>query len=264
MKIMIVDDEKLAAISLGNTVKEALRNACEVRTYNGAEAALNDEDYEPDVAMLDIEMPGMTGLELADRLKAADPGIIIIFVTAYSEYAMKAWKQGVDGYLLKPASTGDVQALLNDIFAKRGMPPAHDKKLTVRCFGKFEVFHDGKIVNFKRNRAKEMLAYLICARGAGVTSGELCGMLWDDATELQRKKTYVRQYAQSMREAFAGLGLEDVLIHARDAYAVNTNLIDCDYYRYLNGEKQQFEYMGEFMSQYEWSELVNPFADGFE
>ncbi|MBQ8947417.1 MAG: response regulator [Lachnospiraceae bacterium] len=261
MKVMIVDDEKLSAMSLNNTVRTALNDDSEIRVFPSGEEALADRGFQPDIAMLDIEMPGMNGLELADRLRDSFPGLIIIYVTAYSDYAMNAWNLGVDGYLLKPASIDDVRTLLDNIFAKRGMNVKNSGRLEVRCFGKFEVFYNGEIVNFKRSRAKEMLAYLICARGARVTSGELCGVLWEDASALQRKKTYIRQYAQSMREAFSQLGIEDVLVHNRDAYAVNTELVDCDYYRYLNGETDQDEYIGEFVSQYEWSELINPFVD---
>lgn len=258
MTIYIVDDEKLAAHSLEKTIREVLGDEHNIMLFNRSTDALEQRKAPPDMCFMDIEMPGMNGMEAAKALKKLYPEAIIIFVTAYSDYALKAWSLGVDGYLMKPVSMEDMSSLLDRLLSKRdGSQDAADR-LTVVCFGKFEVFYKGKIVGFKRTRAKEMLAYLISARGAGVSTGELCGVLWDDASDIRLKKTYIRQYAQSIREALSGIGLEDILIHNRDSYAVNTSLIDCDYYRYMSGDYDENDaYNGEFMTQYEWSELVN-------
>lgn len=258
MMIFILDDEKLAAQSLAKTVRSVLGEEQEIKVFHRSADILEENAKPPDLCFLDIEMPGMNGMEAAGVLKGLYPQVKIVFVTAYSDYALGAWGLGVDGYLLKPVSVEDMSTLLGRILNKQEDESSGRNKLTAVCFGKFEVFYNGKIVRFKRKRAKEMLGYLICAKGAGVSTGELCGVLWEDANELRLKKTYVRQYAQSIREALSVFGLENVLIHNRDSYAVDTSLISCDYYRYLNGDENEINaYNGEFMSQYEWSELVN-------
>ena len=129
-------------------------------------------------------------------------------------------------------------------------------KINVRCFGKFEVFRGEIPIKFSRSKAKELLAYLIAARGSAVTSGELCGILWDDATDIERKKTYLRQYASSLRTGLKAVDAEDVFIHNRDSYSVNIALINCDYYSYLRGNTMTVRYTGEFMSQYSWAEEI--------
>ncbi len=258
MNILIVDDELLAVESLKHNIREALGEDNDLYSYNNPIEALKfSEENIPDIVFLDIEMPAMNGVEAARKFKKISSDIMIIFVTAYNDYAMKAWEIQVDGYLLKPASADDILRVVNNIYAKRKPGTSQETKLKANCFGKFEIFFDGKPVNFKRSRAKEVLAYLICAKGAGVTTGELCGILWEENVDLMRQKTYIRQYVQSLREALDKCGAGDVVIHNRDSYSVDTSLIDCDYYRFLNGEKDiKDKYHGEFMSQYSWAEMI--------
>ncbi len=257
MRVMIVDDERLSVASLESTIKAALGDDTEIRSYTNPDAALEAmEEYKPELIFMDIEMPGTNGLELADKVKKKYSDAHIIFVTAYSDYALPAWRLHVDDYLLKPASKEDVIRTVSHITATSAQGITADKRLRLQCFGKFEAFYDGVPVVFKRSRAKEMLAYLVCAKGAGVTSGELCGVLWDNATDIQLKKTYLRQYTASLREALRECGMEDLLIHRRNSYSIDTNMVDCDYYNYLKGGDLSGEDMfhGEFMTQYDWAE----------
>lgn len=265
MKIFIVDDEPLAVESLKLNIGKAVGTQIDVSTYTNSEAVYDDAvKQRPDIVFLDIEMPGINGMDLAVKLKSCLPGVIIIFVTAYSEYAFKAWELRVDGYLLKPASVEDISAVMEDICSKRRIDAMTEPLLKVRCFGRFEVFSANRPVQFKRSRAKEVLAYLISARGARVTSGELCGVLWEDSTDISRKKAYLRQYVQALREALEKCNAGEMLRHERDAYSVNPGLIDCDYYRYLSGERDELcAYHGEFMSQYSWAEEISAELDGF-
>lgn len=264
MTIFVVDDEPLAVESLKLNIAKSIDEEVNIIGYSNSRDALAAiDEYKPDIVFLDIEMPGMNGVNLASALKNKLPGLIIIFVTAYNDYALKAWELRVDGYLLKPASVDDIRTVLQDVFSKRKITSGPEPVLDVRCFGKFEVFANGEPVRYKRNRAKEVLAYLIAARGAGVSSGELCGVLWEDNTDIGRQKTYLRQYVQSLRESLDKCGAGEVLIHNRDAYSIDTKLIECDYYRYLSGDADEGStYHGEFMSQYPWADEICAELDG--
>jgi DNA-binding LytR/AlgR family response regulator len=107
MKALIADDEPLLALSLKTALADAwpeLEIAAVVP--NGLEAVQAAERLRPDVAFLDIQMPGLTGLEaaseIADRLGEGAPAIV--FVTAYDEYAAQAFDVAAVDYILKPAS----------------------------------------------------------------------------------------------------------------------------------------------------------------
>jgi len=108
-RALIAEDEPLLAASL----KAALETAwpeLEVIAIapNGLEAVRLIEAEKPDVAFLDIRMPGLTGLEvaaeLADRLDEDSPVPKLVFVTAYDEFAVKAFELAAVDYLLKPVS----------------------------------------------------------------------------------------------------------------------------------------------------------------
>ncbi|WP_312279830.1 hypothetical protein [Oscillibacter sp.] len=105
--------------------------------------------------LLKIEMGSTNGLVLAKQLK---PDLHIIFVTSYAQYAVDAFKLHATGYLMKPALTEDITQELTFLYGE-GIPSA--KQVRVQTFGCFEISVDGKPLQFKRSKAKELLVCLI-------------------------------------------------------------------------------------------------------
>lgn len=102
MKILIVDDELPARVRLQRLVEE-LHLATHISVAaNALEALRMCEQDAPDVVLLDIRMPGMTGLELAQHMQQLAVPPAIIFTTAYDEYALAAFEAHAVDYLLKP------------------------------------------------------------------------------------------------------------------------------------------------------------------
>ena len=252
MNLLIVDDEKAAVEVLGKRLREVLGDDAVLFTASSGREAIEIVQSEPvDVMFLDVEMPGMNGLEIAKQVKATYPKTNIIMCTAYEQYALKAWELFISGYLVKPASPDDIRKALEHL-----RTPVVEC-LTVQCFGNFEVFFRGEIVNFGRSGAKELFAYLVNRRGAGVSSGELSEVLRGDAVDPELKKASVRKYVMEIRKALTPIGFEDALRHTRDSYSVNPARLDCDYYRFLEGDPAaRNTYNGEFMSQYDWAETT--------
>ena len=87
---------------------------------------------------------------------------------------MKAFELHATGYLMKPVTAEDIRRELTFLYKDSG----RDKRVRVQTFGGFDVFVDGKPLEFKRSKSKELLAYLIDRHGANVTTGELCAALW--------------------------------------------------------------------------------------
>lgn len=107
MKALIADDEPLLAASLKAALGEAWPQLeIAALAANGLEAVRLAEQLKPDVAFLDIQMPGMSGLEaaeeIADRMGEAAPAIV--FVTAYDQFATKAFELAAVDYVLKPVA----------------------------------------------------------------------------------------------------------------------------------------------------------------
>lgn len=255
MNSLVVDDKQLAVNAVVRIVITLdPEGTCEgVRT---ADAALEYvRTHAVDVAFLDVEMPQMTGLELAKRIKDVRPNVNIIFVTAYEEYAFEAHKLYASGYLLKPVKEEDVRAALENL--RHPVQLEKTNKLQVRCFGNFDVFMNDQPLRFKRTKSKEMLAYLIDRRGSRCTIGELVSVLWEDDAHSPSRRTQVRNLISDLRNALKDAGAEDVIVRGRDEIAIVPESVDCDYYRFLDGDPDAVNlYRGEYMSQYSWAEMT--------
>lgn len=117
-KVMIADDEMLVCKSLEKTIHENYRNISILPfASNGIELITNVEKNLPDIIAVDINMPGMNGLDAVDIILKKYPKIKIIVVTAYSrfDYAHKALTLGASDYLLKPIKAKDFLSTLQKI-----------------------------------------------------------------------------------------------------------------------------------------------------
>jgi two-component system, LytTR family, response regulator AlgR len=102
MRVLIVDDEAPARERLKRLLSEI--EDCELsgEASNGQEALLLCQQQQPDVLLLDVRMPGISGIEVAQHLNALVDPPAVIFTTAYDEYALDAFEAEAIGYLLKP------------------------------------------------------------------------------------------------------------------------------------------------------------------
>ena len=265
MNILIADDEMSMRYDLKFAVERVAESDDNVfffaQNYDTAIEQLKNNTIN--VAFLDINMPGKSGLELARTIKIMDPDINIIVVTAYRKYALDALRLYVSAYLLKPVDDNELREALENLRKPLGSSPSAIKKITVKCFGNFEVFSGEKAVRFSRQKGKELFAYLVCLKGASATRGEICANLFEDGNE-QKGFEHLKKAVQSLKKDLSKHHLEDVLQHSRNAYSVNTNLIQCDYYDYLDRKQgTQNLYRGEFLNQYSWAETYLYHLDNY-
>ena len=247
MIAIAVDDEPLMLGALVKAVS-ASPDIREVVKFSGCEEALEYvKDNPVDIAFLDINMRGMGGLALAEKIIGLCPDCKIVFCTGYEEYAISAFKLHVSGYLLKPISAADVQAEIDNIKGVRN----REKPLSVKCFGNFEVYAKGEKLTFKRSKTKELFAFLIDRNGAGVTIAEIGVALWEN-DEAQKNQNYIHQLFYDLRHALEEVGAGEVFKRNNYLYSVDTERLDCDYYTFLKTGKPPFH--GEYMSQYSWAE----------
>lgn len=256
MRIFAIDDEPKMLLLLKNAIREAAPDA-EILAFSSAAdvmAALSDPEKSPDAVFSDIELPGMSGLTLAVKIKEAVPETRIVFVTGYDQYALEAWRVHANGYILKPVDAAAIREELDQ------MPhPVKPKPQTlyVQCFGCFEVFWQGEPLLFRRHRTKELLAFLVDQKGRTCTAEEIATALWEDGIELKKAKHQIRNYVNDLRAALKRIGMEDLLIRRSGLLAIQAEKIDCDYYRMLSGNAEALNsYHGEYMTQYSWAEIT--------
>ena len=248
MKAIAVDDELYMLEALEEAIR-ASSDIGQVERFSTCSAVLAYAMENPiDIAFLDINMRGIGGLGLAEKLLDLQPRCKIIFCTGYGEYAVSAFQLHVSGYLMKPITAEAVQKEIDHI---KGVK-ATEKLLTIKCFGHFEVLHNGEILPFKRTKAKELLAVLVDRNGAGMTAKQICAVLFPDDTDDTKNAAYLRQLVLDLKNTLKTIRAEDVLQHDTPYYRIDTNLVKCDYLSFLETGKPNF--YGEYMTQYSWAE----------
>ena len=262
MKILAVDDERLALQLLTSTIQRVLPGAKIFPFSKPGEVLACAEENICEVAFLDIRMRSMTGLELARKLKDIQPKINIIFVTGYNEYTGEAMQLHASGYIEKPVTEEKVRQELDDL--RHPVETAKtDALLRVNCFGNFDVFlPDGEPLRFERARAKECFAYLVSHCGNACTVRELAGILFEDEPYDRKQANYMQKIITAMHKALKSAGAEKVLRKGYNEFAVVPELLDCDYYRFRQGDVTAVNrYQGEFMLQYPWAEFITGYLD---
>ena len=102
MKVLIVDDEAPARDRLRQLLEDDPQHSVVGEAGNGEKAIEVAAETNPDVVLLDIRMPGLSGIEVAHHLNSLANPPAVIFATAYDEYAIEAFETNAIGYVLKP------------------------------------------------------------------------------------------------------------------------------------------------------------------
>src|SRR5207302_1004723 len=112
LRAVVVDDEQLARDELGYLLGQLGGVEVIGQAGNGVEALSTIERLQPDVVFLDVQMPGLTGFEVARRMLDTRNGSHIIFVTAYDQHAIEAFEVNAVDYLLKPVEQARLELAL--------------------------------------------------------------------------------------------------------------------------------------------------------
>lgn len=185
-KVVIVDDEQLATKHLKNVLNTTGVVDIIGKFNNSVQALEEIKKLNPNLIFLDIEMPGMTGLELAKKIRKFNLNSYIVFVSAYEKYAIKAFELGVTDYIMKPYTIDRVKRLLERL----GPPVTYDEEVkevtdhySVHAIKHFHFRKNNKeIKNVKWRTAKsrELFIYLVQNSKEVVRKDILIDLLWPD------------------------------------------------------------------------------------
>ncbi len=267
MRIIAVDDEKLALEGLVTELTLAEPEA-EIKGFRNGKDALDyctdlsrnsDNQNRPegrvDVAFLDIEMRGMNGLSLGERLVDIYPKINLIYTTGYSEYAVEAIGLRCSGYILKPVTASKIRRELTNL-----RNPVNDsrKKLKIKTFGRFEAFYDGKPLKFRYQKTRELLAYLIDRKGELVVNADVVSALWEDDSPDSSHISYLKNIRTDLIKTLEETGCMECIVRTRGEIGIVPEAVECDYFDHLDGKDKDgsSSFSGEYMSQYPWGEYT--------
>ncbi len=247
MKIIVVDDELTALNTFLPNVLDDLSVDCKM-FMNAPRAALEYVRINKvDVAFLDVKMPEINGVDLAERMLALNSSLKIVFISAYArdeEAILKRLNGRVAGFCHKPYSAETVKTLLAKLNSE-SLP----KKIFIRTFDNFDLFVDDVVVDFTSSKAKELLALLTDAKGSYVTMDTAMGNLWADKNTELSKRLY-RDAVCRLRMTLKERGVEKLVTFERGRAVINTGLATCDMWEFI---KNGGVFSGRYMPNYDWS-----------
>lgn len=261
MRTILVDDEAWAL--------QKLKRDCEknsgidiVGAFSNAEDALEfARDNRVDLALLDVELPLMNGLELGVELRKIHPDMVMIFITGNGGYALSSIKVKADYFMLKPYSEQDVEEILERAILLSGRQV---KRVFIRTFGFFDVFVDGAPIYFTSTKAKELLAFMVDRCGGFICAEEAISIMWEERPCDSTTRSLYRQAAAKLRGILKQYDIENILIEEKQGRRINADMIDCDYYMLRRGDKKALaQYFGQYMVQYSWAENTNASLNDF-
>ena len=253
MRAIIVDDEplmmhKFARLSAG------IKDLNLTGQFETPELALSYMKTDPvDIAFLDVEMPVMNGITLAENLRDIRPDLIIVFITAFDEYISDFNAIGGDYYLVKPYTREVIELMMEKI---RMLAIRQHKDIYIQTFGRFIVKKDNIPVNLT-GKAKEILALIVIKHGKEISNEEIYGIVWENRPYSNVNMTVFYNALRRLKTALNSAGIGDLLISTARGQMVNTDLFDCDYYAWKEQKmelRDRFE--GEFLSEYTWGESI--------
>jgi two-component system, LytTR family, response regulator len=235
-----MDDERLAIMRL----QQILENRDEleiVGTYTKYADLLRDFPLlRPDVAFLDIDMPGMNGLELAAALLEMDEDLDIVFITAYDQYALEAFRVNALDYLLKPVDESSLESTIKRIHRRKRQAPAVKRETITRvqCFGHYIVpcSSDGSPVDFPTAKAEELLAFFLIHRETNISKWMICESLWPEH-EPHKAEQNLHTTVFRMKKTLHENGIR-IHLSSRKGFYHFQLLESCDYIRFEELRKE--------------------------
>ncbi|MBP1994907.1 response regulator [Paenibacillus eucommiae] len=277
MNIILIDDEEPALVHLERLLKTDGRVQIAGK-YTSAQEGLDHLARERvDIVFLDIGMPEMNGIEAGERIQQIDSSIRIVYITAYSNYAIEAFELHALDYLLKPVDTARMTKTLDRIeeYAKlsdKGLKENREEVVAVRCFKRLELVGDPgsrEKLKWRTMKAQELFAYLLHLGGQRVNKDRLIETLWPDA-EQDKAVTYLHHSVSRVRKLLKEWGGLVTIEYADDSYGLYQEAILTDvqlFERELSQQPYNFRdkwnhyeqilllYRGDYLEDhdYEWA-----------
>ena len=193
---IIVDDEK-PALDILKLLLEKTGHICVVGSFmSAADALAETQSLKPDVAFLDIEMPDMSGLELAEKIIDSGIDIEIVFVTAYDKYALEAFRVNAIDYILKPFSSDDIAQVITRLKKVKPLPAVSQMpadKGRIYCFGRLSVYGAGcgEAVKWRTSKTEVLFAFMLQNLNSEVAKWKITQTLWPECETERQLNTHL-------------------------------------------------------------------------
>ena len=245
MRTILVDDERLALQYLGKLLGE-IDDIQIIGTYMNPYEAIGAILVEkPDIVFLDIEMPEMNGIELAEQIQQSLPTTHIVFVTAFNEYAVKAFEINAVDYIVKPVQRDRLSKTLSRMTKESsGMTssPVSSRLARVSVFQSLSFAWTGDSpepidVRWRTSKVRGIFTLLLQNRGTFVQKDLLLELFWP---EMDSEKGFMQLYSAvyQIRKTIATTNFDISIMNYENSYRLDLNGVTVDVDEWEKGLEQ--------------------------
>ena len=231
LRAVIVDDERPSL----RIVKKVLEKTGLVKVVmeftNPLKALGYLESSIPDVVFLDVEMPDQDGIVTANMLLEMHPHLPIVFITAYTDYAVDAFKLNAIDYLVKPITANRVEETIMRILHQNGQFTQKKESFSVQTFGSFSIVMGDERLHFRTRKAEELLCYLIDSEGEFVSREHLADQFWGDFSG-DKAVFNLNTTLHYIKKALAQYTSHSLIESDRGRYRICIEFLDCDFMKF--------------------------------
>ena len=253
MRTIIVDDEPIMLRSFMR-LSSGIPNLNVIAQFGSGEEAISFvEKNALELAILDIRMPVMNGIELAVKLREIRPNLLIVFISAYDEYVRDSNMIGGDYYIVKPYKRETIEIMVQKM---QILSQALHTQIKIQMFGRFNVLKNGVPIPL-RGKAKEILALVASRCGKEISNEEIYSIIWEERECTNVKMKVYYNALKRLRQTLEEENLEGLLLSTPHGQMINVLMVECDYYTWENTEQhEKVKFDGEFLSEYSWGEVI--------
>ncbi|AOM84068.1 response regulator [Salisediminibacterium beveridgei] len=254
MRVMTVDDEVLALDYIENLLMRTDEVTTIERTQDPVTALEKIAQDHYDVVFLDIEMPGMNGLVMADQLTETSPATDIVFVTAHREYAIEAFELEAMDYLVKPVRFDRLKKTIERLVRNKR------KEVSLNISGttiEISIQHAIKItdennneheLNWRTAKARELFLYLLHHQNKTVSKAEIVEMIWSGVS-VQKAYSQLYTAVYHIRKTLSPFHEHLQLINVDEGYRLKVEKTNVDIFEWKKVLLETEEYIANGSSK---------------
>lgn len=226
IRSILADDEPL---SMKLMEKQLIDCGVEIAgAYTDPYTLVNDlKNISFNTAFLDIQLPGINGMDLAALIHEEKPDIQIVFVTAHRDYAIKAFELETTDYLLKPVlkerlmkTISRIQERLAEENMSKSLLHSSDISLQIRCFKQFSILFNGEPIHWKTAKMKELCAFFVLHIDTPIHRETLIDKIWPDH-DYNKAKNQLHTCISYLRKELEKIHPSNTLIFSGQHYTLH-------------------------------------------
>ncbi|WP_297421666.1 response regulator [Clostridium sp.] len=228
-RAFVVDNQPAIANLIGKFLEDTGKVKVEKIFYNPLEVINEVQILNPDVIFMDMEMPEITGIRLAEQIKLFKKDIEIVFITAYSNYALQAFKVDALDYVMKPIYPHEIERVVKKIIL-RNPNFIHKKTFHINALGSFTVYIKSKneAIKWSTSKCEELLAYMIFSKDSlSVSKWKLIDTLWP-GKNIQKSEINLRSTISRLNKTLREYGSDCRITANNNYYRIEFEKLEVD------------------------------------